>query len=446
LDPEQNSSFRDHYFDVPVDLSNVLFLCTANVLETIPGPLLDRMEVIRIAGYVFEEKMAIANKYLIPQTEEQSGIGTEQLDLQEEALKKIIKDYAREAGVRHLRQLLDKVSRKVALNMVRQKTSESTEQATTIITPENLAKYIGQPLHLSDRLFAGGTPPGVVMGLAWTANGGATLYVEARGRLPCGRVQGGMASLGVQGAAPAANPQEPAQKSDGGGMGGHMQVTGQLGSVMSESSSISLTYARLFMRELDPSNGFLDEAKIHLHVPEGATPKDGPSAGVTMTSALVSLVLEQPLKAEVAMTGELTLMGKVLKVGGIKEKVIAARREGVKTLLMPRQNEADYVELKEYLRAGLTAHFVDHYDDIYRLAFDESKVPPLTRPSRGLPVVTVVTPEAPECKEDTSQSRKAEDRESSGGNGGSSQPELPGGMPPLREPSPQPEANTVKPA
>eukprot|EP00440_Ansanella_granifera_P048481 gb/GFBE01052525.1/.p1 GENE.gb/GFBE01052525.1/~~gb/GFBE01052525.1/.p1 ORF type:complete len:1025 (+),score=286.21 gb/GFBE01052525.1/:1-3075(+) len=448
LDPEQNNSFRDHYLDVPVDLSNVLFLCTANVLETIPGPLLDRMEVIRIAGYVFEEKMAIANKYLIPQTEEQSGIGSEKLDLQEEALKKIIKDYAREAGVRHLRQLLDKVSRKVALNLVRQKTSESADQAPTSITPENLSKYIGQPLHLSDRLYMGGTPPGVVMGLAWTANGGATLYVEARGRLPCGRVQGGMASLGVGGAA-AANPQEaPVEKKRGsGGMTGHMQVTGQLGSVMSESSSISLTYARLFMRELDANNGFLDEAKIHLHVPEGATPKDGPSAGVTMTSALVSLVLEQPLKAEVAMTGELTLMGKVLKVGGIKEKVIAARREGVKTLLLPRQNEADYVELKEYLRAGLTAHFVDHYDDVYRLAFDETKVPPLPGPSRGLPVVTVYTPEAPEAEKASTEPAKAEGGESSGEGGGSGQPqeapEMPGGLgtpsAPLRSP-PSPSA------
>eukprot|EP00933_Yihiella_yeosuensis_P034053 TRINITY_DN27606_c0_g1_i1.p1 TRINITY_DN27606_c0_g1~~TRINITY_DN27606_c0_g1_i1.p1 ORF type:complete len:953 (+),score=234.19 TRINITY_DN27606_c0_g1_i1:252-2861(+) len=389
LDPEQNSSFRDHYLDVPVDLSNVLFLCTANVLETIPGPLLDRMELIRIAGYVFEEKMAIASKYLIPQTQEQSGIAADKLNLEEEALKKIIDEYAREAGVRHLRQLLDKVSRKVALNVVRAK----EDQGPIPITAENLTKYIGQPLHLSDKLFVGGTPPGVVMGLAWTAMGGATLYVESRGRLPCGRVRGGVACLGLEGQpAQVVNKLPPSASS--GGLTGHMQVTGQLGSVMTESSSISLTHARLFLRELDPNNTFLDEAKIHLHVPEGATPKDGPSAGVTMLSALVSLALDTPLKADLAMTGELTLMGKVLKVGGIKEKVIAARREGVKTLLLPRNNEADYVELKEYLRAGITAHFVDHFDDVYRLAFNQEKVPPLEKPSRGLPVVTVVTPAA----------------------------------------------------
>lgn len=385
LDPEQNSSFRDHYLDVPVDLSNVLFLSTANVLDTIPGPLLDRMEIIRLAGYVYEEKLAIASKYLIPQTEEQSGIGTERLNLQEEALQKMIKDYAREAGVRNLRQLLEKVSRKVALDLVRKNKSTDVDQAPATISLENLSTYIGQPLHMSERLYIG-TPPGVVMGLAWTANGGTTLYVEARGRLPCGRVQGGMASL-------KAESVQNGQKSNG---SGHMQVTGQLGSVMSESSSISLTYARLFMRELDPENTFLDAANIHLHVPEGATPKDGPSAGVTMTSALLSCALERSLKADVAMTGELTLMGKVLKVGGIKEKVIAARREGVMTLVLPRQNEAEYLEIKEYLRAGLTAHFVDHFDDVYSLIFDASEVPRLPGPSRGLPVISVEPPTAVE--------------------------------------------------
>ncbi|CAJ1404468.1 unnamed protein product [Effrenium voratum] len=384
LDPEQNSSFRDHYLDVPIDLSNILFLCTANVLDTIPGPLLDRMEVIRIAGYVFEEKLAIASKYLIPQTEEGSGIGADRLDLGDEVLQKIIKDYAREAGVRNLRQLLEKVSRKVALDLVRKKCAE---EGPAKINLENLTTYIGQPLHTSDKLYNTGTPPGVVMGLAWTASGGATLYVEARGRMPCGRVQGGLAAL---------TPVEVEPQVEKPKQNGSMQVTGQLGSVMSESSSISLTYARLFMRELDPENSFLDAANIHLHVPEGATPKDGPSAGVTMTSALLSSALEQPLREDLAMTGELTLMGKVLKVGGIKEKVIAARREGVKTLILPRQNEADFLELKEYLRAGLTAHFVDHYDDVYRLAFDAQQVPALASPSRGLPVVTVEPPPDPQ--------------------------------------------------
>lgn len=172
-----------------------------------------------------------------------------------------------------------------------------------------------------------------------------------------------------------------------------MKVTGQLGGVMNESSAISLTYARLFVRELDAENYFLNDARIHLHVPEGATKKDGPSAGVTMASALVSLALNASVNTDLAMTGELTLTGKVLKVGGIKEKVIAARREGVSTLLLPRSNEADFVELKDYLREGLTAHFVDHFDDIYRLAFDQTSVPVFEQSvSRGLPVVTVLPP------------------------------------------------------
>jgi len=397
LDPEQNSAFRDHYLDVPVDLSRVLFVCTANVIDTIPGPLLDRMEVIRIAGYVFEEKVAIANKYLIPQTEEQSGIGSDRLELKEEALHKMITDYAREAGVRQLRKLLEKVSRKVALKLVRKPDEDQTKAE---INTENLTQYIGQPLHLSDRLYAKGTPPGVIMGLAWTAMGGATLYVEARGRLP--RRSG--ATDSNDDSSQAGSDSTSSGDSGGGGLTGSMHVTGQLGSVMSESSAVALTYARLFMREFNPSNHYLDDARIHLNVPEGAVPKDGPSAGVTMASSLVSLAMNQPIRQDLAMTGELTLTGKVLKVGGIKEKVIAARREGVETLLLPRHNEADYTELKDYLRAGLTAHFIDHYDDVYRLAFDESQVLPLPGPSRGLPVVSVTTPLAPEPAEAPSPS------------------------------------------
>jgi Lon-like ATP-dependent protease len=385
LDPEQNNSFRDHYLDVPVDLSQVLFLCTANVLDSIPGPLLDRFEVIRIAGYVYEEKMAIAKQYLIPQTKETSGVGEENLHLDEEVLTKIIQDYAREAGVRHLRKLLEKVSRKVALSMVR-KTEESKERA--VISLDYLTKYIGQPVHLSDRLYPFGTPAGVIMGLAWTAMGGASLFIEARGRLndqAISVVEGDKAgeSTGVVG---------------GGGLGTPMKVTGQLGQVMNESSEIALTYSRLFLRELAPKNSFLDDAHIHLHVPEGATPKDGPSAGVTMTTALMSLALGEPIKSDVAMTGELTITGKVLKIGGLKEKVIAARRERVTTIIFPRLNEPDWTELKDYLRVGMTAHFVDHYDDVYRLAFPADKVPILPRPSLGKPAVSVVEPDTLETK------------------------------------------------
>jgi len=419
LDPEQNNSFRDHYLDVPVDLSRILFVCTANVLDTIPGPLLDRMEVIRIAGYVFEEKLAIAKQYLIPQTKDTSGIGPESLDLQEETLHKMITEYAREAGVRQLRKLLEKISRKVALSLVRK---QEEDRGCTAITVDDLAKYIGQPLHLSERMYAAGTPPGVVMGLAWTAMGGATLYVEARGQLPRGleqdhraRLDGGTLHKPGEVVIVADGEEPTSSKGVIGGIGGSMKVTGQLGSVMNESSAISFTYARLFIKEVDVNNQFLDSARIHLNVPEGATPKDGPSAGVTMASALVSLAFNKPIKADLAMTGELTLTGKVLKVGGIKEKVIAAKRERVNTLLLPRLNEADYTELKDYLREGITAHFVDHYDDIYRLAFDEGEVPPYRKPSRGLPVVTV---EAPAPSKVAPTSAEATEDDSTGSSGG----------------------------
>jgi len=386
LDPEQNDTFRDHYLDVPIDLSQVLFVCTANVLDTIPGPLLDRFEIIRISGYVHEEKMAIATNYLIPQIEQTSGVGAENMEIGNDVVAKIITDYAREAGVRQVKKLLEKVTRKVALKMVRKK-EETVEKA--VITPDNLEKYLGQPVHLSDRLYPFGTPVGVIMGLAWTSQGGATLYIEARGHSRHNVEEPTTDS--ESGSSPS-----DANQSSSGGMGGPIKVTGQLGQVMNESSEIALTCARLFIRELNPNNSFLDEAQIHINVPEGAVPKDGPSAGVTMTTALMSLGLGQPIRDNLAMTGELSLTGKVLKVGGIKEKIIAAKREGITTLILPKQNHADYIELKEYLRAGLTAHFVDHYDDVYQLAFDEEKVPPLPRPSLGQPRITVVTAAAEE--------------------------------------------------
>jgi Lon-like ATP-dependent protease len=384
LDPEQNNAFRDHYLDVPVDLSQVLFVCTANVLDTIPGPLLDRFEIIRIAGYVHEEKMAIAEKYLLPQVKESSGIGDESIQFEDGVISKIISEYAREAGVRSLKKLLEKVSRKVALNKMRS-TDDTKEKED--ITTENLSKYIGQPVHLSERLYPFGTPAGVVMGLAWTSLGGAHLFIEAQGRLPLGGLR-------------YVDPLDPAASGEGkkgvAVMGGPMKVTGQLGQVMNESSAISLTYAKAFVRELNPWSSYLEEAHLHLNVPEGATPKDGPSAGVTMATALLSLALGQPVKTDLAMTGELTITGKVLKVGGIKEKVIAARRENISTLILPRHNEADFRELKEYLTTGITAHFVDHYDDVYALAFDSEAVPRLPRPSLGQALVTIGAPSADE--------------------------------------------------
>mmetsp|Transcript_69308 Transcript_69308/g.166170 ORF Transcript_69308/g.166170 Transcript_69308/m.166170 type:complete len:993 (+) Transcript_69308:77-3055(+) len=383
LDPEQNSNFRDHYLDVPVDLSQVLFVCTANVSDTIPGPLMDRMEVIRIAGYVHEEKMSIAKQYLLPHTQEQSGVGPDNITVGDDVLNKMIKEYAREAGVRQLQKFLEKITRKVALSMVRTKPEERTN---TLVTAEDLTKYIGQPIYVEEKMFPAGTPPGVVVGLAWTAMGGASLHIEARGRLPRHKME--QISSGDDSSEDGAK--EPR---GGGGGGGSMKVTGQVGSVMNESSEISLTYARLFAREIAPSNTFLSDAHIHLNVPQGAVPKDGPSAGVTMATSLLSLAFDRSVKTDLAMTGELTLSGKVLKVGGIKEKVIAAQREGIQTLVLPRQNEADFLEIKEYLRAGLTAHFVDHYDDVYELAFELGDAMPfLSHAPRGEARITVFTP------------------------------------------------------
>lgn len=384
LDPAQNSTFRDLYLDTPIDLSRVLFVCTANVVENIPEPLLDRMEVIRIAGYVFEEKLAIANQYLIPHTIDTHGVPKELIDLQPDALVHLIKNYAREAGVRELRKLLEKVVRKVALNIVRAEEEEARQLAE--ISIQNLTKYVGQPPFSTDRMFPEGTPAGVAVGLAWTAMGGATVTVEACGRVPDAPAVARGAGAGSSGGAKTTRPGRRTS-----GAGPRMKVTGKLGKVMNESSEIALTYARSFLREVEPPNSFLDEAVMHVNLPEGATPKDGPSAGVTMTSALLSLALDAPVKRDLAMTGELTLTGKVLKVGGIKDKAIAARRENVELLVLPMSNHADYLELKPHLRAGLTAHFVDHFDDVYRLAFEDSDAPKLLT-SRGSPVRTVSTP------------------------------------------------------
>lgn len=392
LDPSQNAAFRDLYLDVPVDLSRVLFICTANVTDTIPGPLLDRMEVIRIAGYVFEEKLAIANQYLIPQTISSHGISTDVLELNPDALAELIRNYAREAGVRELRKLLEKIARKVALALVR---VEEEKRERTTVSMDNLRKFVGQPPFSSDHIFPEGMPPGVVMGLAWTALGGKTLFVEARGRLPFAGLSGRHTTAAAS--EDSQSEASPIVASGGArrrqqGVGPRLKVTGKLGKVMSESSDIALTYARLFLNEVDAPNVFLEEATMHMNMPDGATPKDGPSAGVTMTSALLSLALDRPVKRDLAMSGELTLTGKVLRVGGIKEKAIAAKRENVGMLVLPMSNHADFMELKPHLRAGLTVHFVDHYDDLYRLAFEGSGAP-MPAVSRGSGVKTIFTPE-----------------------------------------------------
>lgn len=337
LDPEQNAEFLDHYLDMRIDLSKVLFICTANQLDTIPGPLLDRMDVIRLSGYITEEKVAIARNHLWPKQLKKAGLKKSQLRLSDTVLRKIIDGYARESGVRHLEKLLQKIIRKVVVKFL-----ENDESKLTV-TGKNLEEFLGAPYFRQEKTMAG---VGVVTGLAWTAMGGATLPVEA-----C-----------------LIHQQKPGFK-----------LTGKLGEVMKESAEISYSYAISHAKRFALPKDFLTTAFIHLHVPEGATPKDGPSAGITMTTALISLALGiQPLK-NLAMTGELTLTGKVLAVGGIREKVIAARRQGITTLMLPEDNRRDFDELPEYIREGITVHFARQYDDVYQVAFPELGKPGKSR-------------------------------------------------------------------
>jgi Lon-like ATP-dependent protease len=337
----------------------VLFVCTANVLDSIPGPLLDRMEVIRLSGYIADEKVAIARRYLEPHAREGSGVAAGAAALTDGAVSSLIEDYCREAGVRNLQKQLEKIYRKVALRVVRAAAAAeggagppgaaaavAPPDAPLLIDAPQLAEYLGPPPFPTDKLYNDATPVGVVTGLAWTSMGGSTLYVEC--------------SVAERGP----------------GKGG-LRATGQLGDVMRESSEIAHTYARAFLARLRPGDTFFDEARLHVHVPAGATPKDGPSAGATLVTALLSRALGRPARAAAAMTGEVTLTGRVLPVGGIKEKTIAARRAGVATLLLPAGNRRDYEELPADVRAGMTAHFVERYEDVFALMLAQPSDAPL---------------------------------------------------------------------
>ncbi|XP_061518345.1 lon protease homolog, mitochondrial isoform X2 [Anopheles gambiae] len=346
LDPEQNVNFLDHYLDVPVDLSKVLFICTANVIDTIPEPLRDRMEMIDMSGYVAEEKLAIAKQYLIPQAKRDSGVEDKHISITDDALHALIKSYCRESGVRNLQKQIEKIVRKVAFKVVR-KEADFTEVSGT-----NLSDLLGKPIFTQDRMYES-TPPGVVMGLAWTAMGGSALYIETAKR----KLLQPMDTNGDSKQAPG---------------DGSLELTGHLGDVMKESARISLTVARNFISQIEPSNNFLESSHIHLHVPEGATPKDGPSAGVTIVTALLSLARGQPIRQNVAMTGEVSLMGKVLPVGGIKEKTIAAKRSGVTCIILPEENKKDFTDLPKFITEGLEVHFASTYADVYRIVFPES--------------------------------------------------------------------------
>ena len=338
LDPEQNSTFMDHYLDVPVDLSKVLFICTANQIDTIPEPLRDRMEMIDISGYVAEEKVVIANKYLIPQVLDITGLKEENIELSDDALNILIKSYCRESGVRNLRKQIEKIYRKAAFINV----SEGTK--TIQVTENNLQDFVGKPVYLQDKMYAS-TPSGVCMGLAWTSHGGSTLYIET--------VQQKVRDAG---------------KDNG---SGRIEYTGNLGDVMKESVRIAYTVAKVFLDRADEANKFLLDHSVHLHVPEGATPKDGPSAGCTIVTALLSLAMDKPVRPNLAMTGEISLKGKILPVGGIKEKVIAAKRAGVDTVILPNDNRKDFDDLPQVVKNDVTVHFADTYEDVYKIAFGD---------------------------------------------------------------------------
>ena len=326
LDPEQNTEFLDHYLDVRFDLSKVLFICTANQLDTIPAPLLDRMETIRLSGYITAEKLQIARNHLWPKLLERSGLERDRIQLDDEALQQIIEGYAREAGVRSLEKQLGRIVRKSAVQIV-----ENHQEGTITVERIDLDHYLGKPPFKVDTLMAG---VGVVTGLA--AMGGATLNVEA--------------SL-------------IHTKNRG------FKLTGRLGEVMQESANIAYSYVSAHLEEYQADPKFFDEAFVHLHVPEGATPKDGPSAGITMATALLSLARGQATTRPLAMTGELTLTGQVLPIGGVREKLIAARRVSIHEILLPEGNRGDIDELPDHIREGMTIHFVERFQQVADLVF-----------------------------------------------------------------------------
>jgi ATP-dependent Lon protease len=329
LDPEQNNTFRDHYLDVPFDLSEVLFITTANVLDPVPPALRDRMEVLELPGYTEEEKLKIAREHLVDKQIKNHGLTSEYMSFTDDAIRKIIRGYTREAGVRNLEREIASLCRKAA-----RRRAEGHDSPITV-TPEVVIELLGAPKFLEEEMEERTKKPGVAIGVAWTSAGGEVLFVEAS------RMQGG----------------------------GTLTLTGHLGDVMKESARAALSWVRAHATQFGIDPDFYKNAEIHLHVPSGAIPKDGPSAGVTMTTALVSELTGRPVRGDVAMTGEITLSGRVLPVGGIKEKVLAARRVGVREVILPRQNEKNIKEdLSEELRRDMTVHLVSTIDEVLLLA------------------------------------------------------------------------------
>ncbi len=333
LDPEQNFSFRDHYLDLPFDISNIFFITTANTLDTIPRPLIDRMEIIQIPGYIDSEKIEIAKRYLIPKSCEKNGLKKGEVRYTRDSLNFIAEAYAREAGVRNFEKYLDKIHRKLAKAIVLDNAGE--ERRKIAIDKAAVEKYLGNPIFRDDDIKRA-TRPGMSVGLAWTSMGGDTLIIEA-----------------------VANPGKEGFK-----------ITGQMGSVMQESAGIAYTYVRHIAAErFDIGADYFEGRQIHLHIPEGATPKDGPSAGITMATALLSLVLGKKIKDRLAMTGELSLTGQVLPIGGLKEKTVAARRNKIKDIIIPAGNEKDLDDIPENVKKGINFHPVERMEEVIDFAF-----------------------------------------------------------------------------
>jgi ATP-dependent Lon protease len=337
LDPEQNSTFRDHYLDVPFDLSRVLFITTANTLDTIPPPLRDRMEIIQLAGYTEEEKLQIAKRYLVPRQIERSGLKRSQVSFSDAGLKEIISAYTREAGVRGLEREIGAICRKIALQV-----AEGRLEKRVTVTGPKVRELLGRR-RIQPETKRRTREPGVATGLAWTPAGGDVLFIEA-----------------------SAMPGS-----------GKLTITGQLGDVMKESAQAALSYVR---GHADLPEDWFASHDLHIHVPAGAIPKDGPSAGITMATALMSLVTGRPVRDDTAMTGELTLTGQVLPIGGLKEKALAAQRAGVKRILAPSRNEADLEDIPEALRKRMDFVWVQEIGDVFDAALRNGR-PGYARPN-----------------------------------------------------------------
>ncbi|HID95212.1 MAG TPA: endopeptidase La, partial [Candidatus Latescibacteria bacterium] len=332
LDPEQNYSFSDHYLDLPFDLSKVMFITTANILDTIPSALLDRMEVLELPGYTEEEKIQIAKQYLIPRQLEAHGITDRHVTFKDDALRGIIRDYTREAGLRNLEREIATICRRVARDVAER------QKSARVIKRQDLQNFLGPVKYVSE-VAERTAVPGVAMGVAWTPTGGEIFFIE---------------STIMKGK-------------------GQLILTGRLGDVMKESAQAALSYIRSRAKQLGIEEDFLNGHDIHIHVPAGSIPKDGPSAGITIATSLVSLLTGKPTRPDMAMTGEITLRGKVLPVGGIKEKVLAAKRAGIKRVILPKQNQKDMEEIPETARSEMEFLFVEQIDRVFNLCLGDKK-------------------------------------------------------------------------